>query len=237
MEKTAYAMGDVVAAAPAVGGRACGVGQSAFASYMPKWLVVSTLLLCVTAAGALQASGGFQPGGAYPPAGFHTWVMQLGRTRERFVLDGTTHYPNPPFDDAPPTQLDALADFFTVALEPDALAAYQQGFLAALRPRDSPGAVPGAGDTAAGGETRDLRMVHAELGHQRPRDVLAALRLRDSPQDVPDAGGTAAEDALRTVVPPSGGEIYELATENDFNNNDEGDATAYAETEIEDYEI
>ncbi|KAK3275658.1 hypothetical protein CYMTET_16221 [Cymbomonas tetramitiformis] len=72
VDRAAYFAGDVVAAAPAVGGRACGVGQSAFASYVPKWLLVSTMLLCVTAVGALQASSGFQPGGAYPPAGFHT---------------------------------------------------------------------------------------------------------------------------------------------------------------------
>ena len=32
-ERTAYASGKVVAAAPVVGGRACGVGHSAFASY------------------------------------------------------------------------------------------------------------------------------------------------------------------------------------------------------------
>ncbi|KAK3247026.1 hypothetical protein CYMTET_43466 [Cymbomonas tetramitiformis] len=138
---------------------------SAFASYVPTWLLASTLLLCATAVRALQASSGFQPSGAYPPAGFHTeWGMPLGRTRERFVAGGASHFPNPPYDSPPPPTLDYLADLFTVALEQSILAAYQQG-------------------------------------------VLAALRLRDSPEAVPVAGDTAAGDALRTVVPPSGGEI------------------------------
>ncbi|KAK3261404.1 hypothetical protein CYMTET_29690 [Cymbomonas tetramitiformis] len=126
----------------------------------------------------LAASGGFQPGGAYPPAGFHTWGMPLEWTRERFGAGGATHYPNPPLDASPPPRLDALADLLTMALEPDILAAYQRGFL-------------------------------------------AALQLRDSTEAVPGAGGTAAEGAQRTVVPPPGGEIYELIVytqlkENDF---------------------
>ncbi|KAK3250204.1 hypothetical protein CYMTET_40409 [Cymbomonas tetramitiformis] len=111
------------------------------------------------------------PGGAFPPAGFHTvWDMPLERTRERLAAGGASHFPNPPYDSPSPRPLDALADSLTVALEPDVLAAYQQGFLAALRLRDSPGAVPGA-------------------------------------------GGTAAGDALRTVVPPPGGEIDDLTAE------------------------
>ncbi|KAK3252292.1 hypothetical protein CYMTET_21987 [Cymbomonas tetramitiformis] len=192
IDGAAYVTGSVVAATPAEGGRACGVGQSAFASYVPKWLLVSTLLLCVTAVGALQASSGFQPGGVYSPAGFHTeWSMPLERTRERLVAGGASHYPNPPFDDSPPPPLDALADLLTVALEPDGiLAAYQRGFI-------------------------------------------AALRLWDSPQVVPGAGGTAAGDALRTVVPPSGGEIYELTAENDVPEDEDGDATAYAGADLE----
>ena len=81
-----------------------------------------------------------------------------------------------------------------MALEPDVLAAYQRGFL-------------------------------------------AALRLRDSPQEGPGAGGTAAGDALWTVVPPSGGEIYELTAENDVTEDEEEDATASAGADIEDYEV
>ena len=54
---------------------------------------------------------------------------------------------------------------------------------------------------------------------------------------MPGAGGTAAGDALRTVVPPSGGGIYELAAENDVTDDDEKDATAYAKADIENYEI
>ncbi len=169
--------------------------QSAFASYVPKWLLVSTMLLCVTAVGALQASSGFQPGGAYPPAGFHTeWGIPLERTRERFVAGGASHYPNPPFDNAPPPQLDDLADYLTVALDPDILAAYRRGFL-------------------------------------------AALRLRDSPQEVPGAGGTAAGDAPRTVVPPSGGEIYELTDENYVPEDEDEAATATAGADSEHSEI
>ncbi|KAK3275659.1 hypothetical protein CYMTET_16222 [Cymbomonas tetramitiformis] len=173
VDRAAYFAGDVVAAAPAVGGRACGVGQSAFASYVPKWL------LC----------------GAYPPAGFHTeWGIPLERARERFVAGGASHYPNPPIDNAPPPQLDDLADFLTVALDPDILAAYQRGFL-------------------------------------------AALRLRDSPQEVPGAGGTAAGDALRTVVPPSGGEIYELTDEDYVPEDEDEAATVDAEADSEHFEI
>ncbi|KAK3281473.1 hypothetical protein CYMTET_10740 [Cymbomonas tetramitiformis] len=189
-DRTAYASGKVVAAAAAVGGRACGVGRSAFTSCMPKWLMVTALLLCVTAVRALQASGGLQPGGAYSPAGFHTeWSIPLERTRERFVAGGASHYPNPPFDASPPPQLESLQGLLTVTLEPDVLAAYQRGFL-------------------------------------------AALRLRDSPQEVPGAGGTASEDALQTVVPPSGGEIYELPAEDgvteDEDEDEDEDAAAYA---------
>ncbi|KAK3233979.1 hypothetical protein CYMTET_55758 [Cymbomonas tetramitiformis] len=194
-ERTAYASGNVVAAAPAVGGRACGVGQSAFASYMPKWLLVSTLLICVTAVGALQASSGFQPGGAYPPAGFHTkWGMPLERTRERLVAGGASHFPNPPYDSPPPPPPGDLADYLTVTLEPNILAAYRQGFL-------------------------------------------AALRLRDSPQAVPGTGGTAAGDALRMVVPPPGGEIYELTAENDVPEDEDEDAAVDAEAALEHFEI
>ncbi|KAK3270019.1 hypothetical protein CYMTET_21564 [Cymbomonas tetramitiformis] len=142
VDRAAYFAGDVMAAAPAVGGRACGVGQSAFTSYMPKWLL---------------ASGGFQPGGAYPPAGSHTWDMPLERTRERFVAGGATYYPNPPFDDVPPPQLDDLADYLTVALDPDILAAYQRGFLAALRLRDSPQEVPGAACQTTSAKTLPTR--------------------------------------------------------------------------------
>ncbi|KAK3286500.1 hypothetical protein CYMTET_5949 [Cymbomonas tetramitiformis] len=76
--------------------------------------------------------------------------MPLERTRERFVAGGASHFPNPPYDDSPPTQLDALADLLTVALELDVLAAYQRGFLAALRLQDLPQAVPCAGGAAAG---------------------------------------------------------------------------------------
>ncbi|KAK3265223.1 hypothetical protein CYMTET_26084 [Cymbomonas tetramitiformis] len=128
-------------------------------------------MLCVTAVSALQVSGGSQPGGVPPPAGFHeVWGMPLGRTRVRLVAGGATHFPNPPYDSPPPPPLDALADYLAAALEPDVMAAHQRGFLAALRLRDSPGAV----------------LV---------------------------AGGTAAADALRTVVPPPGGETGDLTAE------------------------
>ncbi len=120
--------------------------------------------------------------------------MPLERTRERLVAGGASHFPNPPYDDPPPPPLDDLADYLTVALDPDILAAYQQGFL-------------------------------------------AALRLRDSPQAVPDAGGTAAGDALRTVVPPSGGEIDELAAGNYVSEDEDEDATVDAGAETEHFEI
>ncbi|KAK3260176.1 hypothetical protein CYMTET_30849 [Cymbomonas tetramitiformis] len=151
--RAACASEEVVAAAPAVGGRACGVGQSALAKHYPKWLLVCTMLLCVTAVGALRVTGASRPGGAFP-VGLDLG-MPLERPRVRLVAG-------------------------------EVMAAYRQGFLAALQLRDSPETVPGAGDMAArdapravvqppGGEAQDLRWVHAELGHLRLRD--APLRL------------------------------------------------------------
>ncbi|KAK3251150.1 hypothetical protein CYMTET_39502 [Cymbomonas tetramitiformis] len=107
---------EVVAAAPAVGGRASGVGRSALASYMPKWLLVTTMLLCVTAVGALQVSGGSRSGGALP-AGLDSGVP-LRQARVRLVADGTRIYPNPPYDSPSPPPLQVLAG--TPTLLPDA---------------------------------------------------------------------------------------------------------------------
>ncbi|KAK3266774.1 hypothetical protein CYMTET_24633 [Cymbomonas tetramitiformis] len=177
-DKTAYVTGNVAAAAPSSGG----------GSGLRRWAVSLCILHAQVAAG-----------GAYPPAGFHTecvglWGMPLGRTRERSVAGGASHFPNPPYDDSPPPPLDALADLLPVALEPDVLAAYQRGFL-------------------------------------------AALRLRDSPQAVPGVGGTAAGDALRTVVPPSGGEIYELAAGIDVPGDEDGAVAVDAGADSEYFEI
>ncbi len=193
--RAACASEEVVAAAPAVGGRACGVGHSTLAAYYPKWLLVSTLLLCVTAVGALQVTSASRPGGAFP-AGLDLG-MPLERTRVRLVAGGA--FPSPPYDSPSPRPLDALEDSLTVALDPEVMTAYRQGFLAALRLRDSPEAVPGAGGTAAGdaprtvvqppgGEAHDLRRVHAELGHQQLRDAMRRLGLVVQP------GGGLAHD-------------------------------------------
>ena len=63
------------------------------------------------------------------------------------------------------------------------------------------------------------------------RGFLAALQLREPPQVVTGAGGTAAGDALRAVVLPLGGEIYEPADEIEDSGDEDataaGDAGAY----------
>ncbi|KAK3237279.1 hypothetical protein CYMTET_52632 [Cymbomonas tetramitiformis] len=149
-DRTAYASGEVVAAAPAVS--------------------------CAS-----------RSGGAFP-AGLGL-DLPLERTRERLVAGGA--FPNPPYDSPSPRPLDALADSLTVALEPDIMAAYQRDFLAALRLRDSPGAVPGAGGTAA---EDALRMVVPPPGGEVVGTAAEDVAVEDEDEDE-DAAAAGAEPA------------------------------------------
>ncbi|KAK3275006.1 hypothetical protein CYMTET_16843 [Cymbomonas tetramitiformis] len=177
-DRTAYASGEVVASAPAVGGRACGIGHSALAAYYPKWLLVATMLLCITAVvGALQVPGGARAGGALP-AGLSSG-MPLERDRVPLVADGAQIYPNPPsYDGLPQPPLDDRVR--------------------------GPVSIAGAGPLL---EAQDWQTVHAGLGHLELRGAMRRLGLAVRPggglshdptledaQRSHAAGGVAAED-------------------------------------------